>query len=183
MDPAVRLIVRREIRCRQIFRMPTHAPHWDVSYVPLLFSALRRFADVVRRSAVFIRTFGEGFPPQNLQFAPPPIAAKLCALYLFFGRDRELQICITGTFLQWTINTGSYSSLSNRKGANLCRKCTGIRLAAGLRPGERISSPIPLAWGSLELGQLSLASLRDRLIEYQASAGVRAGMSPLPGGR
>ena len=34
------------------------------------------------------------------------------------------------------------------------------------------------------LGQLSLASLRGRLIEYQpASAGVTAEMSPLPGGR
>jgi len=34
-----------------------------------------------------------------------------------------------------------------------------------------------------QLSQLSLASLRGRLIEYQLSAGVRAGMSPLPGGR
>jgi len=33
------------------------------------------------------------------------------------------------------------------------------------------------------LGQLSLASLRVRLIEYQLRLGVRAGMSPLPGGR
>jgi len=33
------------------------------------------------------------------------------------------------------------------------------------------------------LGQLSLASLRGRLIEYQLRQGVRAGMSPLPGGR
>ena len=30
---------------------------------------------------------------------------------------------------------------------------------------------------------LGLAALRGRLIEYQASAGVRAGISPLPGGR
>ena len=34
-----------------------------------------------------------------------------------------------------------------------------------------------------QLGQLSLASVRGRLIEYPASAGARAGMSPLPGGR
>jgi len=88
MDPAVRLIVRREIRCRQIFRMPTHAPHWDVSYVPLLFSALRRFADVVRRSAVFIRTFGEGFPPQNLQFAPPNSCKTVCSVSFFRSRQR-----------------------------------------------------------------------------------------------
>ena len=33
------------------------------------------------------------------------------------------------------------------------------------------------------LGQLSLASFRGRLIEYQLRLGVRAGMSPLPGGR
>ena len=34
------------------------------------------------------------------------------------------------------------------------------------------------------LGQLSLASLRGRLIEYQLRLGlIRAGMSPLPGGR
>jgi len=41
-------------------------------------------------------------------------------------------------------NAGNYSSLSNAKGANLCQKCTKIRLATGLRPnplGERISSP------------------------------------------
>jgi len=36
---------------------------------------------------------------------------------------------------------------------------------------------------SSQLGQLSLASLRGRLIEYQLRLGVRAGMSPLPGGR
>jgi len=33
------------------------------------------------------------------------------------------------------------------------------------------------------LGQLSLASLRGRLIEYQLRLGARAGLSPLPGGR
>ena len=38
--------------------------------------------------------------------------------------------------------------------------------------------------GQLDLlGQLSLASLRGRLTEYQLRLGVRAGMSPLPGGR
>jgi len=31
-------------------------------------------------------------------------------------------------------NTENYSSLSNQKDANLCLKCTKIRLAAGLRP-------------------------------------------------
>jgi len=33
------------------------------------------------------------------------------------------------------------------------------------------------------LGQLSLASFRGRLIEYQLWLGVTTGMSPLPGGR
>jgi len=34
-----------------------------------------------------------------------------------------------------------------------------------------------------QLGQLSLASLRGRLIEYQLRLGVNAGMSALSGGR
>ena len=38
-------------------------------------------------------------------------------------------------------------------------------------------------YATSQLGQLSLASLRGRLIEYQFRLGVRAGMSPLPGGR
>jgi len=95
---------------------------------------------------------GRDFHTKTYNSPPPPIAAKLCALYLFFDRDRELQICITGTFFQWTINTGSYSSLSNRKGANLCRKCTEIRLAAAFRPDllrERINSPMPPSLGEL----------------------------------
>jgi len=41
---------------------------------------------------------------------------------------------------------------------------------------------IPSRYVTSHLGQLSLASLRGRLIE-SALAGVRAGMSPLPGGR
>jgi len=37
-------------------------------------------------------------PKKNLQFPPPQVAAKLCALYLFFGQDSELQI-LHGNFL------------------------------------------------------------------------------------
>jgi len=37
--------------------------------------------------------------------------------------------------------------------------------------------------GYATAGQLSLASLRGRLIDYQLRLGVRAGMSPLPGDR
>jgi len=42
---------------------------------------------------------------------------------------------------------------------------------------------IPSRYVTSQLGQLSLASLQGRLIEYQLRLGVRAGMSPLPGGR
>jgi len=42
---------------------------------------------------------------------------------------------------------------------------------------------IPSRYVTSQLGQLSLASLQGRLIEYQFRLGVRAGMSPLPGGR
>ena len=47
--------------------------------------------------------------------------------------------------------------------------------------GDRLRAGIPYRYVTSQLGQLSRASLRDRLIEYQLSAGVRAGMSPLPG--
>ena len=42
---------------------------------------------------------------------------------------------------------------------------------------------IPSRYVTSQLGQLSLASLRGRLIEYQLRLGVKAGMSPLSGGR
>jgi len=44
------------------------------------------------------------------------------------------------------MDTGNYSSLTNQKGANLCLKCTKIRLATRLRPdtlGELMHSPRP----------------------------------------
>jgi len=43
---------------------------------------------------------------------------------------------ITEHFFQWTIHTGNYSPLSNQKGANLCVKCTEIRLVAKPGPAE-----------------------------------------------
>ena len=49
--------------------------------------------------------------------------------------------------------------------------------------GDRLRAGIPSRAVTSELGQLSLASLRGRLIEYQVRLGVKAGMSPLPGGR
>jgi len=44
---------------------------------------------------------------------------------------------------------------------------------------ERVSSRVVIS----QLGQLSIASLRGRLIEYQLRLAVTAGISPLPGGR
>ena len=52
----------------------------------------------------------------------------------------------------------------------------------GIWMGDRLRAGIPSRYVTSQLGQLSLASLRGRLIE-SALAGVRAGMSPLPGGR
>jgi len=45
--------------------------------------------------------------------------------------------------------------------------------------GDRLRLGIPSRYVTSQLGQLSLASLN----RVPASAGVRAGMSPLPGGR
>ena len=49
--------------------------------------------------------------------------------------------------------------------------------------GYRLRAGIPSRYVTSQLGQLSLVSLRGRLIEYQLRLGVKAGMSPLPGGR
>jgi len=50
--------------------------------------------------------------------------------------------------------------------------------------GDRLRAGKPPRYVTSQLGQLSLASLRGRLIERQLNlAGVKAGMPPLPGGR
>jgi len=49
--------------------------------------------------------------------------------------------------------------------------------------GDRLRAGIPSRYVTSQLGQLSLAFLRGRLIEYQLRFKVTAGMSPLPGGR
>jgi len=49
--------------------------------------------------------------------------------------------------------------------------------------GDRLRAGIPSRYVTNQLGQLSFASLRGRLIEYQLRLGVREGMSALPGGR
>ena len=49
--------------------------------------------------------------------------------------------------------------------------------------GDRLRAGISSRYVTSQLGQLSLASLQGRLIEYQLRLGVKAGMPPLPGGR
>jgi len=51
------------------------------------------------------------------------------------------------------------------------------------RMGDRLRAGIPSRYVTSQLVQLSLASLRGRIIEYQLRLGVKAGMSPLSGGR
>jgi len=69
--------------------------------------------------------WGGGFPPPKKLTIPPPIAAKLCDLNLFFGWENELQIYVE-SFLLIDSKQKKYSSLSSQKGASLC-----IRLAVG----------------------------------------------------
>ena len=47
----------------------------------------------------------------------------------------------------------------------------------------RLRVGLPSRYVTNQLGQLSLASLRGHLIEYQLQLGVKAGMSALPCGR
>ena len=68
---------------------------------------------------------GEFPPPKNLQF--PQTAAKLCDLNLFFGWD-EFQI-YHGNFLLMDNKHRELFAIKQSKGANLCLKCTIIRLA------------------------------------------------------
>ena len=49
--------------------------------------------------------------------------------------------------------------------------------------GDRLRAGITSRYVTNQVGQLSLASIRGSLNRVPASAGVKAGMSPLPGGR
>ena len=49
--------------------------------------------------------------------------------------------------------------------------------------GDRLRAGIPSRYVTSQLGQLGLASLSGHLIKYQLRLGVKAGMSPLSGGR
>jgi len=72
--------------------------------------------------------FFEGGIPPDLH--SPQTAVRFSALNFFSAGTLNYKY-ITETFFQWTVMTGNYSSLCNRKGANVCLKCTKIRLAAG----------------------------------------------------
>ena len=47
----------------------------------------------------------------------------------------------------------------------------------------QVAGSIHARWLSRNIGQLSLASLRGRKIEYSLRLGLKAGFSPLSGGR
>jgi len=102
--------------------------------------------------AVFIPGICGGFPPpiKILTISPSPkTAAKLCALNLFFGQDSELLICHRN-FLLTDNKHRKLFVIKQSKGANLCLKCTKIRLAATrTRWGSSCTPPDPLAtmWG------------------------------------
>ena len=101
---------------------------------------------------VFIPDTLGGFPLPKVTSAPNGCQI-VCSK--FFLTETVNYKYVTVAFFERTINTGNYSSLSNQKGANLCLKCTKIRLAAELRPdplGELMRSPGPQATiGSLLL--------------------------------
>ena len=76
----------------------------------------------------------------------PQMDAKLCALIAFFRPGQWITNISWKFSFQWTINPASYSSLSNRKDANLRLK--DCLLAAGLFPDplvELMCSPNLLA--------------------------------------
>jgi len=99
---------------------------------------------------VFSRGGGDFAPPKNLQ---RPKRLPNCALTLY-GHDNELQI-YHRIFLLTDNKHRKLLSLDSQKGANLCLKCTRIRLAAGLCPdplGELIPRPLRRNGGLLLRG-------------------------------
>jgi len=69
-----------------------------------------------------------------------------CVLEMFFSAGTMNYKRIAETFFLQTINTETYSSLSNQNGANLCLKCAKTRLVAALRAdplGELMHFPRP----------------------------------------
>jgi len=85
---------------------------------------------------------------------------------------------------------GGYAPLNHPLGALLLDPAGGLPFSRPSVPPPAKSwlrhclwAGIPSRYVTGQLGQLSLASLRGRLIEYQLRLGVKAGMSPLSGGR
>ena len=96
--------------------------------------------------SLFQLSLGVGqFPPlSNLQ--SPPNDCQIMCSKSFFRPGQWITNKSMETLFSWTIKTGNYSSVNNQKGANLCLKCTKMRLAAGFCPdplGELMRSPIP----------------------------------------
>jgi len=84
-------------------------------------------------------------PPKEITI--PAKRLPNCVLKSFLAGTTNYR-SIMETFFQWTVNTGNCLPLSNQKVADLCLKCTKIRLAAGLRPdplGELMRSTRPLS--------------------------------------
>jgi len=90
---------------------------------------------------------GGGAIPSALKLTiPPPNDCQIMCSKSFFRPGQWITNKSMETLFSWTIKTGNYSSLNNQKGANLCLKCTKMRLAAGFCPdplGELMRSPIP----------------------------------------
>ena len=64
----------------------------------------------------------------------PPNGCQIVCSNAFFRPGQWITNISRKFSFQWTINPASYSSLSNRKDANLRLKDTQVRLAAGLFP-------------------------------------------------
>jgi len=120
----------------------THTTHAMSEQFPLWCGNFAICYTLVTCYSVYSRHLFFGGGELSPSSQSPQMAAKLRALNLFW--PVQCYKYITETFFKWTINTGNHSSLSNQKAANLCLKCTKIRLAAGLCPDALRSLCAPL---------------------------------------
>ena len=130
----------------------------------------------------------------------PPKRLVNCVLQIFSSRDDELPIH-HGNFLLTDNKHGKLFVIKQAKGCKFMRKMhrNTVRLAAGLGPdplGELMCFPGPLAAmgvptyrGRERRGRRGATRSTQPCIppgslnRVPPSAGVKAGMSPLPGGR
>jgi len=102
--------------------------------------------------AVFIPGIFGGIPPPHkntYNFPLPKNGCQIVCCKSFFGQDSELLICHRN-FLLTDNKHRKLFVIKQSKGANLCLKCTKIRLAAiRTRWGSSCTPPDPLAtmWG------------------------------------